>query len=75
MNNDYWYIWFEVFENGKKIGSGLYNQAYSYKHNAVRRAKLMWDKPFYDPMTNSTITRKWIVSKTNPFEFERSELI
>lgn len=72
---NYWYIWFEVFEDGKKVGAGMYHQPYSYKGNAVRRAKQMWSKVFYNPMTGKTISRKWIVSQTNPYEFERSELI
>lgn len=63
----YWRIWFEVFENGNKVGSGVYHQSYKYKKNAVRRAKQMRSNDLYNPMTNSTITRKWIVSQTNPW--------
>ena len=73
--NNYWYIWFEVFEDGKKVGAGRYHQAYAYKQNAVRRAKKMWSQDQYIPMTGTTIKHKWIVSKTNPYEYERSELI
>lgn len=64
---DLWYIWFEVFENGNKIGSGVWHRGYSYKKNAIRRAKQMWDKDLYNPMTGSIISRKWVVSQSNPF--------
>jgi hypothetical protein len=65
MNN--WRIWFEVFENDEKIGSGVWLRSYKHKSSAVRRAKQMWGEDLYNPMTNTTIRRKWIVSQTNPF--------
>lgn len=64
---NYWRIWFKVFEDDKEIGSGVWHQAYKYKSNAVRRAKQMWSKDLYNPMTGTTISRKWIVSQTNPW--------
>ena len=64
---NYWYIWYEVYEDEKKISSGRYHQAYAYKHNAERRAKQMWSKDLYNPMTKTTYKRKWIVSQTNPW--------
>lgn len=70
----YWYIWFKVFEDGKYVGAGRYHQAYAYKHNAIRRAKQMWDKDLYNPMTKTTITRMWIVSQTNPWRTENDQL-
>lgn len=71
----YWYIWYEIFEDGKKIGSGQWPTAYSYKSSAERRAKQMWSEDFFNPMTETTISRKWIVSQTNLWEYERSELV
>lgn len=65
---DYWYIWYEVFENGKSISRGRYPTAYGYKKNAERRAKQMWSNDLYNPLTDTTFTRKWIVSRTNPWE-------
>lgn len=67
---NYWYIWYEVFEDGKPVGRGRYNQAYSYKSTAVRRARQMWSEELYNPMTNTTIRRKWIVSQFNPWDKE-----
>lgn len=65
---DYWYIWYEVFENGRSVGKGRYFRAYKYKSNAERRAKQMWSKDLFDPMTDTWIKRRWIVSQTNPWE-------
>lgn len=64
---NYYYIWFKVYEDGKLIGSGRYHQAYTHKQNAERRAKQMWGEDHYSPMTKTTISRKWIVSQTNPW--------
>ena len=65
--DDLWYIWFKVYENGRLISHGKYGYAYKYKSNATRRAKQMWSKELYIPMTDVTITREWIVSRTNPW--------
>lgn len=65
---DYWYIWFEVFEDNKKIGSGVWHQSYRYKANAVRRAKQMWSEDRVNPMTGTTIKYQWIVSRVNPWK-------
>jgi hypothetical protein len=27
----------------------------------------MWGKDFFDPMTGTTISRKWVVSQINPY--------
>lgn len=64
---NYWYIWFEVLENGKTQGKGQYPYAYKYKSSAVRRAKQMWSKDLYVPMTGTLVERLWIVSQTNPW--------
>ena len=63
----YWRIWFTVYEDDKPIGAGVWHRAYAHKSSAVRRAKQMWDKDVYSPMTGTTIKRKWIVSQTNPW--------
>lgn len=66
--NNYYYIWYEVFVDGKSAGRGRYWNGYKYKKNAERRAKQMWgDGPFHDPMTGETIEHKWTASQTNPF--------
>lgn len=64
---NYWYIWFEVLENGKTKGKGRYPYVYKYKSSAVRRAKQMWSKRLYVPMTGTLVERLWIVSQTNPW--------
>ena len=68
--SSYWYIWYEVYEDGDPIpkSKGRYHKAYSYKHNAERRARKMWGLPFVDMMTGHLYTNKWIVSQTNPWE-------
>lgn len=71
--NDYWRIWFEVYEDGKLIGAGVWQQYYKYKQNAVRRAKQMWDKDCYSPITKTTIHREWIVSQTNPWAIDHPQ--
>ena len=65
---DYWYIWYEVFENGRSVGKGRYFRAYKYKSNAERRARQMWSKDLFNPMTDTWIKRRWVVSQTNPWE-------
>lgn len=65
---DYWYIWYEIFEDDKSVGKGRYTKAYTHKSSAVRRAKQMWSKDLYNPMTKTLIKRKWIVSQTNPWK-------
>lgn len=65
---NYWYIWYEVIEDGESIGKSRYATAYSYKQNAVRRAKQMFSKDMFNPLTGTTITRKWFISQTNPWE-------
>ena len=65
---DYWYIWFEVFENGKSQGKCKYPRAYKHKSSAVRRAKQMWSENLYIPMTGTFVERLWVVSQTNPWD-------
>lgn len=65
---NYWYIWNEVFENGKSVSRGRYPRAYKHKSSAQRRAKQMWGEPKYDPIADITQHRIWIISQTNPWE-------
>lgn len=65
---NYYYIWYEIYENENLVSRDRYPTAYKYKHNAVRRAKRMWSKDLYVPMTKSVIHRKWIVSQTCPWD-------
>lgn len=71
--NQYWYIWFEVFIDGESAGKGRYPRAYSYKHNAVRRARQMWSEDYFEPMSGKTISRKWVVSQTCPYDVSEFE--
>lgn len=64
----YWYIWYEIFEDGKSLGKGRYTKAYKHKSSAVRRANQMWSENLYNPMTGTFIERIWIVSQSNPWE-------
>ena len=65
---NYWYIWNEVFENGESVSKGRWPRAYKHKSSAERRAKQLWSEPTYDPITDTTIHRTWIISQTNPWE-------
>ena len=56
---EYWRIYYEVFEDGKEIGRGVYPRSYMHKDSAVRRANKLWSEPQYNPLTNTTITRRW----------------
>ena len=62
-----WKIWFEVFEDGEKIGGGVWLKSYKHKSSAVRRARQRWGNDLYSPITGTTISRKWIVSQSNPY--------
>lgn len=66
----YWYIWYEIYEDGKRIlnSKGRYYRAYKYKSSAERRAKQMWGKDLENPMTGAVISRRWIISQTCPWE-------
>lgn len=64
---EYWYIWYEVFEDGVKIGEGRYHRSYRSKKSAQYRAKQMWGIDLYSPITGTTFTRKWTVSETCPW--------
>ena len=62
-----WYIWFEVLENGKTRGKGMYHRAYKHKSSAVRRARQVYGTELTS-MTGTLVERLWIVSQTNPWD-------
>lgn len=60
-----WYIWYQRFENGEHIGSGIWTfSGYKHKSSAVRAAK----KRFGNPEKY-----KWIVAKENPYAKQISQ--
>lgn len=63
----YWRIWFELYEDGKKIGSGLWHQHYKYKGNATRFARKHFDGERVNKNTGKVYTYKWTISQTNPW--------
>lgn len=67
---NHWYIWYEIYEDGELLANskGRYCRAYQHKSSAERRAKQMWSKDLFNPMTGTIISRKWIVSQTCPWE-------
>ena len=68
--DDYWKIYFEVFRNGVKAGSGVYWRSYKHKSSATRAAKRQYDRTL-DCLDGETLTYKWIVSQTNPWTEEK----
>lgn len=67
----HWRIWFELYENGKKIGSGVWHQPYTYKQNAVRAARRIFGCERVNKNTGKVYTYNWVVSQTNPRKIER----
>ena len=67
----HWRIWFELYEDSKKIGSGVWRQPYTYKQNAVRAARRIFGYEHVNKNTGKVYTYNWIVSQTNPRKFER----
>lgn len=65
---EHWYIWYKVFENGVQIGKGRYYRSYRHKSNAERRARQMWGKPLYNPLTDTTVKYLWVISEECPWE-------
>lgn len=70
---DHWYIWYRVYENGVQIGEGKWPRSYRYKYNAKRRAKQMWGKPLYNPLTDTTIEYVWKISEVYPWDGVKGE--
>jgi hypothetical protein len=56
-----------MYEDGKRIGGGVWHQLYNYKGNAVRFAKKQFGTPRINKYTGKTYTYKWVVSQTNPW--------
>ena len=63
----YWRIWFELYDNEKKIGAGVWHYKYKFKSNAVRAARKRFDKPRVNKNNNKVYRYKWTVSQTNPW--------
>ena len=56
---EFWYIWYEIFENGKLVKTGQYHRSYRNKSGARRKAhELYGDIPHL----------RWTVSETCPWE-------
>ena len=63
----YWRIWFEIYDDNKKIGSGLWHQQYRYKGNATRAAKKRFGSERVNKYSGKVYRYKWTVSQTNPW--------
>lgn len=64
---EYWYIWYRAYSNGVLIGEGRYCRSYRTRQGARGRAKQMWGKPLYNPLTNITTEYVWKVSQVYPW--------
>jgi hypothetical protein len=64
---EYWYIWYRAYENGVMISEGRYHRSYRNRDGARKRAKKMWDKPVYNPLTNTTVEYQWKVGQVYPW--------
>ena len=69
----HWKIWFDLYEDDKKIGSGVWRQTYTRKHNAVRAAMRRFGYTRINKNTGKVYTYKWIVSQDNPRIISRGE--
>ena len=55
----FWYIWYEIFENGKVVKRGHYHRSYRHSRGARRKAHEVYgDIPHC----------RWTVSETCPWE-------
>lgn len=70
----YWKIWFELYQDDKKVGSGVWHQYYKYKGNAVRAAKRQFGKERINKITGKVCRYNWIVSQTNPWRAQSEQL-
>ena len=70
----YWKIWFELYQNDKKIGSGVWHQHYKYKGNAVRAAKKRFGEERVNVHNGKVSRYNWIVSQTNPRRTQPEQL-
>lgn len=62
----YWKIWLELYQNDKKVGSGVWHRRYKYKGNAVRAAKKLFGEEHINERTGKVYRYNWVVSQTNP---------
>jgi nicotinamidase-related amidase len=62
----HWRIWFDLYEDDKKIGSGVWRQPYTQKHDAVRVARRKFGYAHINKNTGKVYTYKWVVSQYNP---------
>lgn len=70
----YWRIWFELYQDDKKVGSGVWHQNYKYKGNAVRAAKRQFGKERVNIHNGKVSRYNWIVSQTNPWRAQPEQL-
>lgn len=56
---EFWYIWYEVFENGKVVKRGRYHRSYRSRGGARRKAYELYDEIPH---------LRWTVSETCPWE-------
>ena len=68
---EYWRIYYEVYEDGKSVGRGVYPRSYRSKCYATHKARELWGDPVYEPLTGKTVTYDWVVSEINPWKNER----
>jgi hypothetical protein len=64
----HWRIWFVMYKNGSKVGSGLWYKHYKYYGHAKRWAEYRFGKPHIHEYTGDIYTYEWVVSKTNPWK-------
>lgn len=70
----YWKIWFELYQDGTKIGSGVWHQHYKYKGNAVRAAKKRFGEERVNVHNGKVSRYNWVVSQTNPWRTRTGQL-
>ena len=70
--DDYWKIWYKVYEDGIYRCAGVWWQDYKHKSSAVRRAKKQFGEPRIDSDGRVT-SYEWFVSKTNPFGWKENK--
>lgn len=61
-----WRIWFELYENGKKIGHGVWRQSYTNQEDATHVARRLFGHERVNKNTGKVYTYNWVVRKTNP---------
>lgn len=64
---EYWYIWYEITENGERVSTGRYPRSYRDASGAKKRAIKLWGIDLYSAIPGTNFKRRWIISKTNPF--------